>query len=1129
MDSSQLHRLLADGDWQSYFDRRTLSRAAGYARERRVISLEHDTLAPQIEALTGAVRGTRPMPYLPAIELRANRGGLALRTQCTCPVGYDCKHAAALLIVAGRLAPADWPEVSDAMTDPLPVIGEHRPADDAPRSPAPVTLAAWERWLATLDEGTLDSVRKEVAPERRFGLLLRGDETGSLLANPVWLRPGKHRGRGLVDPQPLWLHGTAGPQPTPPGGWPPAIPAALVLLMQNRYVHIAGKYWSSIEAEYQETALETLLNNYPTYFEKGSVPIERGEALALETSWQNRDDGSQRLRTQIKGHPDALLLRGASLWYILPKAHRYGHVEGDPRLVSHVRSAPPVQPEEVPALSRRLARPDAPIAIPAPAKRDPIRPLTATPAPRLTLRAADMRWNTRKRAEHSLACAHLSFDYAGHDLAPANYEEATRMVDAGQVFEIRRDQRAEDQALDRLEEMGWVDAEMFAFDRTARRASLGQDDFFLRPNRREPPLGPQAARPFLETLAEEGFLLDYEEGFPHAELVPIEGWHAELGGGENAWFEVSLGIDVGGERVDLLPVLRRVLADPKFPLAAPKQEPADALWRVEIDAERMVEMSRSRLRALIAPLVEWIEGGADESRVHVSRAPALADAASGAGLAWRGGERLRERLALLSDAPRSVNPPPGFKATLRPYQREGLAWLDLLAAGGLGGILADDMGLGKTVQMLAHILGEKQRGRLADPALVIAPTSLVGNWQAEAARFAPDLKVLILHGADRSARFKNIPGHDLVITTYPLLPRDSERLKKRNFSLLVLDEAQAIKNARSQAARVVRELKAERRLAMTGTPLENHLGELWAQFDAVEPGLLGSERQFRRLYRTPIEKHNDGERRERLRRRIAPLILRRRKDDVLAELPPKTEIPRTLELAKAQRGLYETLRLAQHKRVREAVRQRGFAQSGIVVLDALLKLRQVCCDPRLVKLENARRVSESAKLDALLELLDGLLDENRRVLVFSQFTEMLGLIEAALEKRKIEYLMLTGQTPGGARAKLIERFQTGTAPVFLVSLKAGGVGLNLTAADAVVHYDPWWNPAVEAQATDRAHRIGQDKPVFVYKLICAGTVEEKIQALQGRKAGLAQAMLEGGESAKLRFSESDLAELFAPL
>jgi SNF2 family DNA or RNA helicase len=403
----------------------------------------------------------------------------------------------------------------------------------------------------------------------------------------------------------------------------------------------------------------------------------------------------------------------------------------------------------------------------------------------------------------------------------------------------------------------------------------------------------------------------------------------------------------------------------------------------------------------------------------------------------------------------------------------------------------------------------------------------MGNWRDETARFAPSLKTLVLHGANRADRYDEIGDHDLILTTYPLLPRDRDRLLQFEFGLLVLDEAQAIKNPRSQAAKVVRELRAERRLAMTGTPLENHLGELWAQFDAIEPGLLGSEREFTRVYRNPIEKHNDSTQRQRLTRRIGALLLRRRKDEVLQDLPPKTEIVRMLELDGGQRTLYETLRLAQHERVREAVAKRGLAQSGIVVLDALLKLRQVCCDPRLVKLPSAAKVKESAKLDALLELLLTLRDEGRRVLLFSQFTSMLDLIEPLLKRHRIEHLRLTGDTPGAARASLVKRFQRGEVPLFLISLKAGGVGLNLTAADSVIHYDPWWNPAVENQATDRAHRIGQDKPVFVYKLVGEGTVEEKVLEMQERKREIADSALT--EAGVAHLSTEDLHSLFESL
>jgi SNF2 family DNA or RNA helicase len=470
-----------------------------------------------------------------------------------------------------------------------------------------------------------------------------------------------------------------------------------------------------------------------------------------------------------------------------------------------------------------------------------------------------------------------------------------------------------------------------------------------------------------------------------------------------------------------------------------------------------------------------------------------------------------------------------LRATLRDYQLDGLSWMQFLREYDLGGILADDMGLGKTVQTLAHILTEKEAGRLTSPALVIAPTSLMTNWQEEAARFTPGLKVLLLQGKERIDLFDQIEQADLVLTTYALLPRDEEKLREHHYHLVILDESHYIKNTRSKAAQTAGMLNARHRLCLTGTPLENHLGELWSQFHFLLPGLLGDEKVFNSQFRHPIERQDDPVRRSLLNRRIKPFLLRRTKDNVAKELPPKTEMVRRIEISGPQRDLYETVRLAMDKKVREEIDRKGVARSQIVILEALLKLRQVCCDPRLVKALPAKKNSSavSAKLIDLMQMVDDLLEEGRKILVFSQFTSMLGLIEEELDARKIPYAILTGETRD--RAAQVAAFQQGAVPIFLISLKAGGVGLNLTAADTVIHYDPWWNPAAENQATDRAWRIGQDKPVFVYKLIAKGTLEEKIQLLQQKKSELAQSILAEGESQKMALTQEDLQAIFAPL
>lgn len=742
-------------------------------------------------------------------------------------------------------------------------------------------------------------------------------------------------------------------------------------------------------------------------------------------------------------------------------------------------------------------------------------------------------WFRGRPDRRPIGAARLSFDYAGARLPPAGSRVRRGAEPPGESF---RNGAAELDALERLAELHMTDigeVEGVYFDRDP---VLRTGDFVLERGRGVLAT-PDHWLHLLPRLSASGFRLDFSPEFPVELLKAPDQWRVDVATrGHGKWFELGLGLEVDGQRIELLPILRRLLADPNFPRFPAPNEPPNSVWLAPLDERRHVPLSLDRLRALLRVLESTIasQASGDQLRLKRSQADLLDEFETIPDLHWHGRERIaaeRERLRDLASEARSTREPaPGFLATLRGYQQEGLAWLGFLGEAGLGGVLADDMGLGKTVQVLAHIWTERCEGRLKKPVLIVAPTTLVANWRNEARRFAPQLRVLVLHGPDRERGFEHIPEFDLVISTYPLLSRDRIPLKRHSFGLLVLDESQFIKNTRTQAAKVVRELKADRRLAMTGTPLENHLGELWAQFDAVEPGLLGEDAVFTRFYREPIEEEGNVNALQRLNRRVAPLMLRRRKEDVLKDLPPKTEILRPVELEAAQAALYESIRLAQHARVREAVEIHGAGQSGVVVLDALLRLRQVCCDPRLLKIEGIEEQTAntpSAKLERLLEMLDGLVAAKRRVLVFSQFTSMLGLIKAALTERGIEHLLLTGQTQN--RAEVVDQFQAGEVPVFLISLKAGGVGLNLTAADTVIHYDPWWNPAAEDQATDRAYRIGQDKPVFVYKLICSGTVEERIRALQTRKSALADAVLEGGTTATLHFDDAEIDELFAPL
>ena len=397
---------------------------------------------------------------------------------------------------------------------------------------------------------------------------------------------------------------------------------------------------------------------------------------------------------------------------------------------------------------------------------------------------------------------------------------------------------------------------------------------------------------------------------------------------------------------------------------------------------------------------------------------------------------------------------------------------------------------------------------------------------------APELRVLTLQGPEREDLFAQMHNHDLVLTTYPLLWRDMDALATQHFHLVILDEAQMVKNAGSRSARALRRLQTRHSLCLTGTPMENHLGELWAQFDWLMPGFLGDARHFAARWRKPIEENGETLRAALLAQRVRPFILRRRKQDVASELPPRTEVIRRVQLHGHQRELYESVRVAADVQVRRVLQRQSFNGAQISILDALLKLRQVCCDPHLLKRAPSATTAstmERAKLELLADMLPALVEEGRHVLVFSQFTELLELIAEQLQTLALPFLSLTGKTSPKDRGSVVQRFQAQEVPILLLSLKAGGVGINLTTADTVIHMDPWWNPAVQEQATARAHRIGQDQPVFVYKLVVEGSIEERMLELQARKLALADSVLGHDAAGALKFDKADLDALLAPL
>jgi superfamily II DNA or RNA helicase len=715
----------------------------------------------------------------------------------------------------------------------------------------------------------------------------------------------------------------------------------------------------------------------------------------------------------------------------------------------------------------------------------------------------------------------LEFDYDGV-VIPFDDDRQFVRVDApgGPVF-VRRDRAAETAAQEAIRQDGLVQMRM-----ATAQAAKGRLVYMFR--------GRDAAEAWQGFVAERlpalralgwRHKIDTDFGPRLVERVGVCDMRvsdAPQVGAQGA-FSLDFGIEIDGARHPLLPILMRLRE--RGGMAAARVIDGEVVTSLEdgrilkLPAERM-----ARLLAVMDDLVEAAGRSMGETMVlDGAAAPTVLDLEDLVTTRWQDGAMIIEQVArfrAVSDIPQAEVPAP-FTASLRPYQQLGVNWLQHLRANGLGGLLADDMGLGKTAQTIAHIVIEEDAGRLDRPVLVVVPTSLVPNWTAELSRFAPHLRVAVLHGLDRHQKRRDLTGVHVAITTYTVLSRDIEDMAGLHWHMVVLDEAQAIKSSTAKATHAVCRLETRHRLCLSGTPIENNLGELWSQFAFLMPGLLGSRKSFNRRFRAPIEKDGDPVRRGQLATRIRPFILRRTKSAVATELPPKHTILRRITLAPDQRELYETIRATMHEKVVAGIAARGVAQSHVLVLQALLKLRQVCCDPRLAGLGLS---GASSKLDDLLEMVVEMVAEGRRILLFSQFTSMLDLMKPVLVAARVPFVELRGDTVD--RAAPVRRFEAGEVPLFLISLKAGGRGLNLTSADTVIHYDPWWNPAVEDQASDRAHRIGQTKSVFVYKLIAADTVEERIVELQERKAALASLALSEDGMALPAMDAEDIDYLF---
>ena len=1069
-------------------------------------------------SITGRVRGQRRTPYLTRVKIANGRGGrVRLSSTCTCFVS-DCEHVAAMLLgVLERSAAPATDDVTSTIDQEL------------------------ETWVRNVGQAVRDLASRA------------GDPGDSIL---YVLEPAQRSWSDLGLAQPIAVNlvrakrlreGIYGREhPLAIANLTAEEPPAFVTLDDQVIGRLLGGVPSPLRRLGGSADAETLTRMIATgrcfWRSVRGTPLHLAEPRPGRLAWRFDSEGRQRLLCELdEMHEEMLITSLGGPWYIDMRSGACGRIEtgAPPRLVSLLLRAPAVPPAAATLVRQKLAAHADRVPLPEPLRRRERVDVTPTPVlhlhcPTITV-VRGSGWK-REEEEVIVPLARLAFDYAGatvhwHD----RRSEINHVVD-NRLLVIPRSSVVEMQMVERLNALGLQPLGPVGLGRFAPE-NLRQDFTFEEDEDDDVSLRwVEFNHNEIPRLRAEGWKITFDAGYPYEVVTPPASWQAEVTETGTDWFEFDLGIDIDGKRVPLLPVLLDLFEQARDTMTpAALEEYGDEPIYGTLPDGRILPIPASRLKAILEALFEVFETGRIDragrvrlSRAHAARLDIIERGVPQGAIAWQGGERLREIARRLreSEGFAELPQPPGLAAELRGYQRQGMAWLQFLAECGLSGVLADDMGLGKTLQTLAHILWEKKRGRLDRPALVVAPTSLIPTWRSELRRFAPDLRLLVLHGNRRQELFPLIDRHDMVLTSYTLLLRDAEELLPREWRLAVLDEAQAIKNPSTKLARTACQLKADHRLALTGTPMENHLGELWSVFHFLLPGLLGDRETFRRVFRNPIEKEGDGQRQTLLVNRIAPFMLRRTKEQVAAELPPKAEVLREIELTDEQRDLYESVRLAVHARVREEIEQRGLARSNIAILEALLKLRQVCCDPRLLKSLGERTAPPSAKFELLMEMLGNMVETGRRIIVFSQFVEMLGLIEAGLKKRHLPFAVLTGRTRD--REAPVLRFQKGEVPIFLISLKAGGTGLTLTAADTVIHYDPWWNPAVEAQATDRAHRIGQDKTVFVYKLIASGTVEERMVELQQRKKALVEGVLSGARTG-LAFTEEDIETLFAPL
>ena len=1104
-----------------------LQAGRGYWAQGHVTALHVDDDAGVV---TATVEGSGLNAYVVTIIFHNDAPGQYFaEVDCECPVGFDCKHGAAALFAlqgSGQQQPGQ-----PALSLPRPTAPVPPPSQPAP---LPVPLLNWlseAHAMAPRPASTVSSFKIAYVFASRTVHVGKSGKAGAgssraglqpqlLVATARLDEPAANGQRRSTQ-----VHGHSAPLASltqdPIDSW--------LVRRMSQYggdfdaagspAGIGGAYW-----------LKTAIDTGRAHWGKADGPVlHEAPPLSARFDWAMQGDGSQRLVLDLANVADAdalILLAQAPPLLVNGQTGAVHAIETgvDGIRARQLLMLPPVPPHAVETLAARWGEIVGDVVAP-PGLSQLVDRGVITPTPILTFRedSLDVHIPSRGRyafygtTKQTTALARLSFDYDGCIVTTGT--EATLIYAPGVdgVMRFQRDLSAETQAFDRVLDMSMQPLDVFA----AIKPKPTQNwDFTVHPGARPADFA-TILQQDVPRLRSEGWRIDYAAKWSlNIVEIDADSLAFDITPSGIDWFDISLGVRIDGKAFDILPLLRQLLAANG---AALLDQPGGVL-SLPLGPGKIAQVPLDKLKPVLASLLQLAlhDGTANgKLRLPTRDFATLADLESATlgHVPWSGAEPLRQlarALTRLQTEPTVL--PASFKASLRPYQQLGLDWLQALYHAGFGGVLADDMGLGKTVQALAHLVTLKAAGKLQGPALIVCPTSVLPNWQAEIQQFAPDLQSVLWHGSDRHALAPDIAAADILLTSYPLLARDAD-LAARNYGLVVFDEAHFLKNAATAGFKAARKIKGQQVLALTGTPVENQLGDIWSLSELVTPGLLGPLDVFRRNYARPIARDNDVVAKARLARRLRPFLLRRTKDEVARDLPAKTEMSEWIGLETGQLALYESVRLLMHKRVRDEIARVGLMRSQIILLDAMLKLRQVCCDPRLFPTQPGRNAG-SAKLARLFEMLPEMLGEGRRIILFSQFTSMLDLIKPMLTERAIDFAEIRGTTKD--RKTPVADFQSGRVPVILVSLKAGGTGLNLTAADTVILYDPWWNPAVEAQAIDRAHRIGQTKPVFVHRLVARGSIEEKILTLQDKKRALAATLWGDDDAALTGLTEDDV-------